>query len=86
MPSSSSPSVLLGRTAAGSSRRCVNCSASVADTLALAITAYGTMFDRERAIRAGFDEYVVKPIERWELCRIVATLADRAGGPQKKLA
>jgi CheY-like chemotaxis protein len=42
---------------------------------ALAITAYGTVFEREQAIWAGFDEYVVKPVERWELCRIVATLA-----------
>ena len=44
----------------------------------LAVTAYGTRSDDARARRAGFDEYVVRPIERWELCRIVATLAGRA--------
>ena len=52
----------------------------------LAITAYGTGSDGERAMRAGFDEYVVRPIERWELCRIVATLAGRARRRRRRLA
>jgi len=52
----------------------------------LAITAYGTEVERQRALRAGFDQYVVRPIERWELCRIVATLAGRARGRQRRSA
>src|SRR5262249_6127219 len=53
---------------------------------ALAITAYGEGSDRARAMRAGFDGDVVRPIERWELCRIVAALAGRARRRQRRLA
>jgi CheY-like chemotaxis protein/two-component sensor histidine kinase len=39
-----------------------------------AITAYARTEDRERAIAAGFDEYLVKPVEPTVLASVVATL------------
>jgi CheY-like chemotaxis protein len=48
---------------------------------ALALTAFGRTYGRARAFTAGFDEYATKPIDPWELCRIVAKMAGRAVEP-----
>jgi CheY-like chemotaxis protein len=45
---------------------------------ALALTAFGRTYGRARAFTAGFDEYATKPIDPWDLCRIVAKMAGRA--------
>ena len=45
---------------------------------ALAVTAFGAVFSRERALEAGFNDYLPKPLDPWELCRCVARLAGRA--------
>ncbi len=45
---------------------------------AVAITAYGTLFDRRRALEAGFDAYLQKPFDPWELCRVVAAITANA--------
>jgi CheY-like chemotaxis protein len=45
---------------------------------ALAVTAFGAVFSRERALDAGFNDYLPKPLDPWELCRFVARLARRA--------
>ena len=50
---------------------------STATLPALAVTAYGLVFPRGRMIAAGFNEYLAKPLDPWELCRVVATLAAR---------
>jgi PAS domain S-box-containing protein len=40
---------------------------------AIAVTAYARMYDRDRALAAGFQDYVVKPIDPHQLVRIVAS-------------
>ncbi len=45
---------------------------------AVAVTAFGAVYSRERALDAGFDDYLPKPVDPWELCRCVARLAGRA--------
>jgi CheY-like chemotaxis protein len=45
---------------------------------AIALTAFAGEADRERAIAAGFDEHVAKPIDEQVLVRSVARLARRA--------
>jgi PAS domain S-box-containing protein len=45
---------------------------------AAALTAYAGAEDRERALAAGFDRHVRKPVEARELATIVAELAGRA--------
>ena len=45
---------------------------------ALAVTAFGAVFSRERALEAGFNDYLPKPLDPWELCRCVARLAGRS--------
>lgn len=47
---------------------------------AIAITAYARDEDRERALSAGFQDYLPKPVEPLELIVILARLAGRAGG------
>jgi PAS domain S-box-containing protein len=47
---------------------------------ALALTAYARAEDRVRAVRAGFQTHVVKPVEPAELITMVASLAGRSGG------
>jgi CheY-like chemotaxis protein len=44
---------------------------------ALALTAYARPEDRERALAAGFDLHLAKPVEPAELVRAVAHLAGR---------
>jgi PAS domain S-box-containing protein len=47
------------------------------DTAAIALTAYARAEDRVRAIRAGFQMHVAKPVEPVELLTMVASLAGR---------
>ena len=44
---------------------------------ALALTAYARTEDRRRAILAGFQAHLAKPVESGELLAIVASLAKR---------
>ena len=48
------------------------------DTPALALTAYARAEDRVRAVMAGFQQHVAKPVEPAELIALVASLAGRA--------
>ena len=46
---------------------------------ALAVTAYTPLFAAHHALAAGFDAFLERPIDRWELCRVVAMLATGGG-------
>ncbi len=46
---------------------------------AIALTAYARVEDRVRALNAGFQVHVPKPIEPVELVAVVASLAGRTG-------
>jgi PAS domain S-box-containing protein len=48
-------------------------------TPAIALTAFARSEDRTRALRAGFDLHVAKPVEPKELCAAVSRLARRLG-------
>jgi len=50
-------------------------------TPAIALTAYARAEDRERALRAGFDMHVPKPIEEAELLAVLTAAAERPQGP-----
>ena len=47
-------------------------------TPAAALTAYARVEDRTRALRAGFQMHVPKPVEPMELVAVVANLAGRS--------
>jgi CheY-like chemotaxis protein len=42
---------------------------------AVAITAYGETHGPDRTLPAGFHAHVRKPVDPWEFCRVVASLA-----------
>jgi len=44
---------------------------------AIAITGHSTLHGPERTLAAGFDAHMPKPIDPWELCRVIAALARR---------
>jgi CheY-like chemotaxis protein len=46
---------------------------------AVALTAYARAEDRARALRAGFDEHLPKPVEPRDLVRVLASLARSNG-------
>ena len=46
-------------------------------TPAVALTAYGRLEDRTRALRAGFNNHVAKPVEPSELLAVIASLTSR---------
>jgi CheY-like chemotaxis protein len=46
---------------------------------AVALTAYGRAIDRIRALSAGFNMHLPKPVEPAELAAVVASLTGRAG-------
>jgi CheY-like chemotaxis protein len=43
----------------------------------VALTGWGQPEDRQRALEAGFDAHLVKPVDPADLTRLFATLADR---------
>ena len=43
--------------------RCLRANAAYADMTLLAITGYGRPRDRREAMKAGFDEYLLKPVD-----------------------
>ena len=45
---------------------------------AIVVTARGGRDERERLLKAGFQQQLVKPLDPWELCRLVASLAARS--------
>jgi PAS domain S-box-containing protein len=49
---------------------------------AVALTAYAGLEDRERAVSAGFQEHVAKPVEPAKLLATAARLAGRLGAPK----
>ena len=49
----------------------------VGDVPAVALTAYAQPEDQRRALTAGFQEFVPKPVDVRELAAVVKTLADR---------
>jgi CheY-like chemotaxis protein len=49
--------------------------AGAADMPAIVVTAPGAREDRQRLLKAGFQQHVLKPVDPWELCRLVASLA-----------
>ena len=50
---------------------------------AVALTAYATEEDRRRALDAGFEEHIAKPVEPSDLVAAVAALAGRARGKRE---
>jgi len=48
-------------------------------TPALALTAYARGEDRQRALDAGFQSYLAKPVEAVNLLAVVASLAGHTG-------
>jgi CheY-like chemotaxis protein len=42
----------------------------------IALTAYAGELDQQQALKAGFQQHLIKPIEPDELVRVVATLMD----------
>ena len=46
---------------------------------AIALTAYARAMDARRALEAGYQTHVAKPVEPGELATAVASLAGRAG-------
>jgi CheY-like chemotaxis protein len=47
---------------------------------AVALTAYSRVEDRTRALLAGFQSHVPKPVEPMELLAVLASLAGRTSG------
>ena len=46
----------------------------------IAVTAHADFHDRQRALRAGFDAYLVKPVDPDELCEAVLRVQGRLLG------
>lgn len=44
----------------------------------IAITAHTDAHGPDRTLAAGFDAHVRKPVDPWELCRVIAALGRRA--------
>ena len=49
------------------------------DVPAIALTAFARPEDRTRALLAGFQAHVTKPVDAEELCATIATLLGRTG-------
>jgi two-component system CheB/CheR fusion protein len=54
-----------------------------ARTYLIALTGYGQRADREAALRAGFDEHLVKPIDSRTLMQVLMALGPAGGGPSR---
>jgi CheY-like chemotaxis protein len=50
---------------------------------ALALTAYARPEDRARALTAGFQQFMTKPVEPYELAAVVAELTERMDAPSR---
>jgi CheY-like chemotaxis protein len=48
-----------------------------AEIPSIAVSARGGRDERHRLLKAGFQQHVPKPVDPWELCRLVASLAGR---------
>jgi CheY-like chemotaxis protein len=48
-----------------------------ADIPAIVVTTRAARDERQRLLKAGFQEHFVKPVDPWELCRRVASLVTR---------
>ena len=46
----------------------------------MALTAFARSEDRRRALLAGFQTHVAKPVDPAELVAVVASLVERTGG------
>jgi PAS domain S-box-containing protein len=57
--------------------RQIRASAQLASIPAIALTAYGRLEDRERALNAGFNFHIAKPVEPMHLVHAVATAVGR---------
>src|SRR5919204_353489 len=44
---------------------------------AIVVTARAGRDERQRLLKAGFHQHMLKPVDPWELCRLVASLAER---------
>ena len=55
--------------------RAVRADPAVAGTPLVALTGYGQPEDRRRAIEAGFDAHLIKPVQPEELARTLASIA-----------
>lgn len=51
---------------------------ALADVTVVAVTAYSMTGDRERAIAAGFDHYLSKPIDPWSFSATIRNFLDAA--------
>jgi CheY-like chemotaxis protein len=51
-------------------------------TRLIAVTGYGQESDRTRAEGAGFDAYLVKPVDLDELIELIDTLVRSGSGPE----
>ena len=56
---------------------------SLRKTRTVALTAFARAEDRERALLAGFDSYVAKPVDGYEVLVVVAGLAGVLQRPQR---
>jgi CheY-like chemotaxis protein len=54
------------------------------DIFLVAVTGYGQPEDRHRALRAGFDEHIVKPVSREALVRAMTRAASRGTSPSER--
>jgi CheY-like chemotaxis protein len=54
--------------------RALRTRASVAHVPVVALTAYAFAHGADRALEAGFDAYLKKPVEPWDLCRTIDRL------------
>jgi CheY-like chemotaxis protein len=59
--------------------RRVRAKRSAKDLPAAALTAFARLDDRKRALRAGFQTHVAKPVDPEELTAVIASLAGRPG-------
>jgi CheY-like chemotaxis protein len=44
---------------------------------AIAITGHADVHGLDRTLEAGFDAHLTKPVDPWDLCRVIATLVRR---------
>jgi len=57
-----------------------------ADTTLIALTGWGSKQDKSKALDAGFDHHLTKPVSTTELERVLGLLADRVGNGRAALS